>query len=587
MTLKEIIKRVATDFGNNEFDKFIHEVHFPKFKNFAPNSKVEFRFPITVVVGPNGGGKSSILHAVWGMPQGYSTSRFWFSTPVDPIDSSTGEQNRYWYAHYIKSIDRQVQCRKISGNKRNGYWEPSRPHQGEGMDKMPASNAKIAPFMSGSGDRWNQVARTPVYINSKAESSAFERFFYYSAIDTLEDKQDYFLRYSKKLRDAIDQNLSSLSYYTVERLFENYLIPQNLLDEINKILHKNYKSARYLVHNLYGKIRSPSVIFETSKRNYSECFAGSGELAVVNTVLALDKIGTNDLVLLDEPETSLHPGAQRRFLEYLLKVVNDKKVQVVVSTHSPTFVDLLPEEALVVLDETPEGVVARQKPTKVGAFHRLGQPSPNKILILAEDPLLSAFVEFAGAKLPPELRPLIEVEPATVGASEMLSNQVKAYSLAQSKVVLVLDGDQKKVKDIYDFDPENTTTKQKQILISQLKALNVSLVGGDDFFEEWADWCKKHVILIDQVCAEQVLLMCLNPSHPALTNEKSTNRKFKSAVRSEMQSRSLDVDPNTLSSTLKALLAFSSADKPEQLQALADLTEKLKAVIQKLADAPC
>lgn len=585
MTLQELIKRAATDFSNNEFDKFIHDVHFPKFKNFAPNSKVVFRYPITVIVGPNGGGKSSILHAVWGMPQGYSSSRFWFSTPVDPIDSSTGEQNRYWYTHYIKSIDRKVQCRKISGNKRNGYWEPSRPNQSEGMEKMPASNAKIMPFMSGSGDRWNQVTRTPLYINSKVESSAFERFFYYSAIDTLEAKQDYFLRYSKKLRDAIDQNLSSLSYYAIERLFENYLIPQNLLDQINKILHKNYQSARYIVHNLYGKIRSPSVIFETSKRNYSECFAGSGELAVVNSVLALDKIEKNDLILLDEPETSLHPGAQRRFLEYLLKVVNDKKVQVVISTHSPTFVDLLPEEALVVLDETADGVVARQNPTKLGAFHRLGQPSPNKILIIAEDPLLSAFVEFAGTKLAPELRSLIEVEPATVGASEMLSNHVKAYSLAQSKVILVLDGDQNKVKDIYDFDPENTTVKQKQILISQLKALNVSLVGGDDFFEEWADWCKKHVILIDQVCAEQVLLMCLNPSHAALADQKSTNKKIKSAVRSEMHGRSLDVDPKTLSSTLKALLAFPSTHKSQQLQALTDLTEKLKTVIQKQAEA--
>ena len=236
MSLKELIKKVRDDFIAGEFDKFIHDVSFPKFKNFAPNSKVVFSYPISVVVGPNGGGKSSILQAVWGMPQGHSTSRFWFSTPVDPIEALKGDQHRYWYTHYIKAIDRKVQCRKMSGNKRNGYWEPSRPNQSEGMEKMPESTPQIEQYMSGSGDRWNQTIRTPIYIYSNAESSAFERFFYYSAIETLEDKQDYFLRYSRKLRDVIDNDLSSLSYYSVERVFENFLISDTLLEEINKIV---------------------------------------------------------------------------------------------------------------------------------------------------------------------------------------------------------------------------------------------------------------------------------------------------------------------------------------------------------------
>ncbi|MDX3775797.1 ATP-binding protein, partial [Chromatiaceae bacterium AAb-1] len=140
MSIRDLINNIKADFESKKFDKFIHEINFPKFKNFMPGAKICFRFPISVIVGPNGGGKSSILHAMWGMPQGYSTSRFWFSTPVDPIESTRGEQNRYWYTHYIKSVDRVVQCRKIAGNKRNGYWEPSRPNQSEGMDKMPPTN---------------------------------------------------------------------------------------------------------------------------------------------------------------------------------------------------------------------------------------------------------------------------------------------------------------------------------------------------------------------------------------------------------------------------------------------------------------
>ncbi len=113
--IDELIGSAKKKFGDGDFDKFIHGVSFPKFKNFAPGSKIEFRFPITLLVGPNGGGKSSILHAAWGMPLKHSTSRFWFSTPVDPIKFA--EKHRFWYSHYIKALKLVVQSRKMCGNQ--------------------------------------------------------------------------------------------------------------------------------------------------------------------------------------------------------------------------------------------------------------------------------------------------------------------------------------------------------------------------------------------------------------------------------------------------------------------------------------
>lgn len=175
-TIKQLLESVDRKFKSGEFDKFIHDITFPKFKSFKPETKIEFNFPITVIVGPNGGGKSSILHAAWGMPLKHSTSRFWFSTPVDPIQFDEKDQNRYWYSHYVKPIKRIVESRKMCGNKRYGYWEPTRPAQKEGMKGMPAKSDKLAPYMSPTGDRWTPVERTPYYFNAKAESSAFDRF---------------------------------------------------------------------------------------------------------------------------------------------------------------------------------------------------------------------------------------------------------------------------------------------------------------------------------------------------------------------------------------------------------------------------
>jgi predicted ATPase len=572
-------KKLTNNFASRKYDKFIHDVTFPKFKNFAPDSRIEFNYPITAIVGPNGGGKSTVLQALWGMPQGFSTSRFWFSTPVDPINQSPKDQHRYWYSHFVKAIDRCVQSRKMQGNKRNGYWEPTRPNVGEGMEKMPASDAQNSKFMSGTGDRWNQVERTPIYINSKAGFSAFERFFYYSEIDKLEERQNYFLKYSNQLRVAIDNDLDNLDYYSIRRVFKNFFIKADSLEVINKILGKSYKSARYIVHDLYGKVKSPSVIFETAKQNYSESFAGSGELAVVNTVLELDRLKDYDL-LLDEPETSLHPGAQKKLLEYLVYICDKKKVQIVLSTHSPTFIEHLPKEALVVLDDSDLGVIVRKSPNKTGAFQRLGHPPQGKVLLLAEDSLMAAFVEVAVSKLENHMRSIVEVKPATVGASEMLSNQVKAYATSSSKVLMILDGDQRPVQDIFQVDPSSISPTRKAELIAQLGKLNVGLVGGDQFFDHWMSCCRNHVVVIDEVCAEQVLLMCLSDSYAVDNHSTKSNQEFKNAVRKRMLDLGLSRNADGQAQALKLeLKRHASLDSP-QVNALNALTEKLREKLQ-------
>jgi predicted ATPase len=550
-TINELIALVQKRFAAKEFDKFIHEMVFPKFKNFAPGAKIEFTFPITVLVGPNGGGKSSVLHAAWGMPIQHSTSRFWFSTPVDPIAFVEKDQNRYWYSHYIKDIDQTVQSRKMSGNKRHGYWEPTRPALKEGMRAMPAKDSENSNYMSNTGDRWGPVNRKVHYFNAKAESSAFDRFFNSIAPSTLETRQDYFVRYSRQLKHVIEEKLTSHLYYGIERVAENFLLTDTQLQSVNGILGKKYKAARYISHKLYDKHFSPSVIFETERHSYSECFAGSGELAVVNYVLALEKIDQYDLLLLDEPETSLHPGAQKKLIEHLLTIVKDKSIQVIVSTHSPTFVELLPAAALVVLDEKPDGVAPRAFPTKASAFHRLGQVVNAKIRILTEDKLLKAVVDRAMQKLPKEIQAKVEVVATEVGVSEMLSNQVRAHIQSDAKVVMVLDGDQKEVEGIFCQEPDSLSVADKENLIKALKAKNVSIVGSIAVLEGWMKWCKGHIVLLDAICPEKILLQIISPNHSLLAKSDATNSKFKSAVRTELHSKGDDVTPDAQYHILK------------------------------------
>lgn len=87
----------------------------------------------------------------------------------------------------------------------------------------------------------------------------------------------------------------------------------------------------------------------------------SGERALLAVALSLftgtsmrESIQVPRLLLLDEPDASLHPSMIRSLLSILEDVfVKQYGVQVVMTTHSPTTVALAPEDALWIMSRTP------------------------------------------------------------------------------------------------------------------------------------------------------------------------------------------------------------------------------------------
>jgi hypothetical protein len=143
LNLETLIETVGKFKPGSPLDKYISEAVFPNFKNIELGTRITFDYPLTALVGANGSGKSSILHALWGMPLRHSTSRFWFSTAVDPITERTGNGiNRYYYSHWVSGLKSLVQTRKVRGTKRLGYWEPARALPSDGMNPMPPLQTK-------------------------------------------------------------------------------------------------------------------------------------------------------------------------------------------------------------------------------------------------------------------------------------------------------------------------------------------------------------------------------------------------------------------------------------------------------------
>lgn len=475
----EKISRYNIESGS-PLKKFIKHARFYQFKNIQNKETIQFDYPITAIVGENGIGKTSILHALYGMPYGYSTSKYWFSTSLDPIE---GEIPRYIYAHFNESYKNFVETRKArvySRRRKYEYWEPTKIVKSDLMEDLPSTAHDGM-----SNDRWNPVERNVVFINMKATTGGFERHTnfvqedismskYYKEINTI----------SSRIKKIAENNLQSYKLAGGRnRVKENRLLSDEELKLINFISGKNYNKARVIQHTLYDytKNHATTIIFYDDLK-YTEAFAGSGEVAIVEIILKILDAPKYSLILIDEPETSLHPGAQKRLLNFLLYTISKKYHQIVISTHSPIIIENLPSKAIKVLDKNEynkTGIINNSNPSI--AFNRLGIRQTDKTLILVEDDAAKLLIEKAFENIDKGDTNRFKIQIMPGGAESILCHALPTLIESKISFIAYLDGDKNKnmefksASEYSDEDLENF----KNVCIEAIGTVpNLHLNGG-------------------------------------------------------------------------------------------------------------
>lgn len=450
------------------FKNFITEINFPHYKGFVEKERILFNFPITVVVGQNGCGKSSILQALETTPAGKSYSPKWFSTFVDPIkDSEAGVKPCYWYKFYNSDINKIVEVinTRIQSKDNKDYWEPSRPIKMHGMQSMPVYKKGE---LGRTKTRWEGIRKHIEYIDFRSELSAFDKYFYFEdppRKKRYHSRQDYIRYFSKYLKLVFDEKLPSYFLRGLNKVNKLASVSSSELTEISNILGKNYKSATIVDHKFY-KNSGVSVLFETEGLEYSEAFAGSGEMSIVKLVNRIYNAPENSLILLDEPEVSLHPGAQSKLIEFIANSVIKKRHQVVISTHSPTIVQCLPKESIVVLSQNPEGKFNAicDVPPEL-AFQYIGHKSSQKKRLIVEDLTAKQLLEKVIRQQWSVNIDSIEIIFHAGGSTDIYKEAVVMSRMNDGKTFLYLDGDEYKsdVPNNHDISDSQVDLKIKEI----------------------------------------------------------------------------------------------------------------------------
>lgn len=182
---------------------------------------------------------------------------------------------------------------------------------------------------------------------------------------------------------------------------------------------------------------------------YSEAHAGSGEYAVVRLVDAIRKANERSLILLDEPEVSLHPGAQAQLMQFIELEVLSRGHQVVISTHSPSLAAGLPPQAIKVFgfDTTRQRVVlVADGCSATEAFAHLGHTTTasSRPRLIVEDELAADLVRGSLRRHNPTRLDTLDIVPFPGGADGIVRNVLSTVALAGvGRTSILLDGDQR------------------------------------------------------------------------------------------------------------------------------------------------
>lgn len=284
--IQEIMRQF--DHGNgNKWMQFINSIKIDNIHGWN-GQEIKFKFPIVAIVGENGIGKSTFLKA-----------------------AVCAYQNRIGDTFY-----------------------PSKMFMSTRWDEGALSNATIV---------YN--VRTGNELKTLKWKKTNDWGF--SPKTSKPERPVYFLDISRTLPLDATAGYAKIAKTATEEAGRGVELNQDYLENLSYVLGQSYSRARFTGTNVSANREVGLLTNQCGE--ISQFHQGAGEDSMLDIFKLLQSIPEQALLVIDEVENSLHPQAQRRFIKYLLKLTRVKKLQIILSTHSPFVLEELPPIARIML----------------------------------------------------------------------------------------------------------------------------------------------------------------------------------------------------------------------------------------------
>ncbi|MDW2885210.1 ATP-dependent nuclease [Exiguobacterium artemiae] len=363
----------------------IQKIYINNLKNLK-EVEIDFRgSPLTALIGINGSGKSTILHALaccYKPVDDTKTINYKFSQFFTPtVDSHWKGSQLTLYHDYRIGVDK---------------------HEGEST------------IYSKNLDRWS-----PKY------DRRIPRNVYYIGIDSAvpkieQEKKQSFIKYSTKL---LSDDISKI-----------------IKEKASFIMNRDYSS-----YHLHSATKGDYIGVEFNKTKYSSLSMSAGEQRIFTILSEVFNAPKYSLILIDEIDLLLHVYALKRLISVIHTRAEEKNLQIIFSTHSLDILNMNKEVNIRHLYNTPEKTMCLID-TKPDTIFRITGEMEKPIQIFVEDTLAVAIISSITEKL--NLSRYTEItrfgaarNSFTTAAGLLLSNRLKKDFL------FVLDGDEYKSKE--------------------------------------------------------------------------------------------------------------------------------------------
>ena len=169
----------------------------------------------------------------------------------------------------------------------------------------------------------------------------------------------------------------------VRKQYQADTLTPDLLVFAHRVLRQRYRNLSLI------SAQSRNLLFAEVEADqdtrYSEFHMSSGERAILR--ISKDISGLKDaLILIDEVDTGLHPYTQQQVMLELQRIALRRGLQIIVASHSPVILDSVPPEARIFLDRDDRSAEVKLMPAYRDIFQKsLYGQSRDQLSILCED----------------------------------------------------------------------------------------------------------------------------------------------------------------------------------------------------------
>lgn len=409
------IRQIRLKQLNAPWPRFIHSIEVTGLHGFVAQ-KMEFKFPISAIVGENGTGKSTFLKLA-------------ASAYKSPEDRGTFYPSQF----FPDTAWEHLQQIKVNYEIQQGGRREAHTIKKETV-------------------RWRGI-----------DDRLINRVYYMDLTRT--QPIESVIGYSKLAKEKI-REISATP------------LPQPDLSNIVEIMGRTYEQARYAKTDVDA--RKEVGILRTNFGEMSQFHQGTGEAIISNFIHAIENIPEYSLIIIDEIESSLHPKAQRRLIHKLLNLVRVKSLQVIVSTHSPYVLSELPDEARILLVRKTNGTEIVYGPSIEFCLSNLDDILHPELIIAVEDKEAGSLVSQLIRELAPDLVQRVEIIHVGAANLVRSLGELARNGRLPVNLIAIMDADQPDSEFALKLPGRHSPEKQviQDIKESSLTKLQ-GLLGGD------------------------------------------------------------------------------------------------------------